>query len=316
MTKLVGGFALQHLPCKPMAQMQCLRMTCPAKVNLTLSVGAPDATHDGMHPIASLMVALRFADYLMIEQTNGPSRFEIAFSGASAETKVDWPLEEDLAYRAHELLVDHTGRELPVRLILTKHIPPAAGLGGGSTNAATTLIGLDRMFDLQLGAETLTELAGQLGSDVPYLVGAKLGRPFAMVSGFGETVTPVTMRKRIQMVLIFPPFGCATGRVYRQFDTLVEPTKRADAARAAAPTKQQRVLPDAPFNDLTDAACRVQPRLGELIDKLRMALDMPVHVTGTGSALFIIRPHTADINAMAARVRDITALPALATSTT
>jgi 4-diphosphocytidyl-2C-methyl-D-erythritol kinase len=154
-----------------------------------------------------------------------------------------------------------------------------------------------------------------LGSDVPYLVGAKLGSPYAMVSGFGDALTPVPLRQQIRMVLIFPPFGCSTRRVYGEFDTLVEPTKRADEARAGAVTKLRHLLPDAPFNDLTEAACRVQPRLGELIDKLRSALDMPVHVTGTGSALFIIRPREVDIDALAARVTDITVLPAVATGT-
>lgn len=156
-----------------------LELSCPAKVNLALYVGAPCT--DGLHPLASWMVALRFADTLTLQhhESGNDSRFDIrpidesvdgrGFTGTSSpRISIDWPIEEDLVYRAHRLMEQHVGSHLPVHLKLRKRIPAGAGLGGGSSNAAATLVGLNHLFDLGLPDQTLIPIARRLGSDVVF----------------------------------------------------------------------------------------------------------------------------------------------------
>ncbi|MFA9476838.1 4-(cytidine 5'-diphospho)-2-C-methyl-D-erythritol kinase [Phycisphaerales bacterium AB-hyl4] len=288
---------------------------CPAKVNLALSVGPPRA--DRLHPIASWMVALTFGDQLTLRRTNQPdSTWRIAFADdAPVPQPIDWPLERDLAYRAHRLLADHVGQPLTVDADLCKRIPAGAGLGGGSSDAAATLVGLNDLFNLNLTANDLTPLAATLGSDVAFLVAAMLGSPSAIVTGVGEHITPAPQPAPIDLVLILPPFTCPTGPVYAAFD---EQHPHDAALRSndvqALPT-QHPLPPDAPFNDLAAPACQVQPQLAEAIANLTDMLDQPVHVTGSGAAMFIIAHTPTHARDLAATLTRSTPLAPVATQT-
>jgi 4-diphosphocytidyl-2-C-methyl-D-erythritol kinase len=148
-----------------------VRAFAPSKVNLALSVGAPDA--GGMHPISSWMVTTRFGDDLTVRRLppGTPSRYAIEWhDDALRRTEIDWRLAKDLAVRAHLALEGRLQRELPVQLRLQKRIPVGGGLGGGSSNAAAMLRALDALFDLRLRPQILEHLAQPLGSDVPFLV--------------------------------------------------------------------------------------------------------------------------------------------------
>ncbi len=296
-----------------------LTLACPAKVNLALSVAAPNA--QGMHPIASWMTALTFSDELTLERLpQGPSRFDLAFdqnpsAAPRASAAIDWPLEKDLSFRAHALLQEHLQRDLPVRLTLRKRIPTGAGLGGGSSNAAATLVGLNRLFDLSLPREALLNLAGKLGSDVGFLLRAIEGEPSALVLGLGQLIEPVPRSSPIHLVLIFPPFGCPTGEVYRAFDLLPDAAPQADVSRVRALASASFVAQDAPFNDLARPACLVRPQLAELRRQLTANLKLPVHVTGSGSTLFIVAPAAKHAQLLAQRATQVTGLPAIATRT-
>ena len=230
---------------------------------------------------------------------------------------MDWPLEKDLAFRAHRLLEQHAGRSLPIDLRLRKVIPPGAGLGGGSSNAAATLVGIDRLFNLRTDPAKLLELAQTLGSDVGFLSG---NTSSAIVTGLGETVEPSPLPQPIDLVLIFPSFGCPTGDVYRAFDQLHGPFQnghpQADERRVRAIAKQSPLPPDAPFNDLAEPACIVRPELRRIITQLRDALHLPAHVTGSGSTLFVIAPDATTAQALARTAADTTGLPAVATDKT
>ncbi len=272
-----------------------LTIACPAKVNLALSVGSPRP--DGMHPIASWMVALDFADTLTMEHSDdSDSHFDITPDDpASTHTPppvlIDWPIESDLAYRAHTLLQDHVGRALPIKLTLQKRIPTGAGLAGGSSNAAATLAGLNQLFNLSLDDQTLLNLAGQLGSDVAFMANAVLGHPSALVTGLGERIEPLPLANPIHLVLIFPGFGCPTGGVYQAFDRLHNQSttnQTPDAARVQVLAHSHPLDPASLFNDLAQPAFDVQPKLRQTRDHLQDVLHTPVHVTGSGSTLFIV----------------------------
>ena len=297
-----------------------LQLDCPAKVNLALSVGAP-VPPKGYHPIASWMVAVNFADELTIEDVapGEPTTLARAFADdAPVPCTIDWPVEKDLAFRAHALLETHLGKRLPVAMKLSKRIPAGAGLGGGSGNAAGVLVGLDDFFRLQLPDQTLIELGAQLGADVAFLVAAMRGRPSALATGFGELLAPAPSRDIIPIVLIFPPFGCPTNEVYAAFDASIAArpaVPSADAPRIEALLSQNPLPQAAPFNDLAEPACVVRPQLGELRHQLADTLKLPVHITGSGSTMFIIAPSATTAKSLARKVLAKSGLHAIATRT-
>ena len=127
-----------------MAARHAMSLRCPAKINLALSVGAPGAQYDGLHPIASWMVALSFADQLeLTRRDQSPSRFDISFDESrqpgQTRAQVDWSLEDDLASRAHALLESHIGGELPIDATLRKRIPPVVVFMKSTPRAQVTV---------------------------------------------------------------------------------------------------------------------------------------------------------------------------------
>ena len=304
------------LPQPQRARVNRVRLSCPAKVNLALRVGR--AASNGLHPIASWMIAVQFGDELVMRPADdGPSRFDIAFHrDAPVRQPVDWPLEKDLAFRAHALLEQHVGRPLPVELTLRKRIPARAGLGGGSSDAAAVLVGLNRLFTLDLSLNRLTRLAMQLGSDVAFLVSALTANPSAVVTGFGQTIESAPCERPIHLVLIFPPVTCDTAAVYRAFDLTApnapaSPDKTQVHALARAPILQQ----DAPINDLKPAALHACPELSEKLAQVERAVDLPVHVTGSGSTLFVVGAGDTHAHQVSGRITERTGMPTIVTRT-
>lgn len=266
---------------------------CPAKVNLALSVGAP--LDNGFHPIASWMVAVSLYDDLTVEKVDPSSSFDIQWADdALRPSEIDWPVEKDLAFRAHQLIEQHVGRPLPVRVTLRKRIPVGGGLAGGSSNGATMLRALNELFDLNLPRQTLIDIAMQLGSDLAFF----LGEPSAIITGLGEGLEPAPRPEPIHLALAVPAFGCPTGAVYKMFDTMLEGAKKETVpfkAGGQSPFSQVRELtrrtplpPDAPFNDLAAPACAVEPALAVIRQQAEEIARRPVHITGSGSGMFVI----------------------------
>jgi len=296
-----------------------LTIPCPAKVNLALSVGAPDPARDNRHPIASWMVTLGFGDTLTLHalENGRDSAFDRRYADdAPRPEPIDWPLQSDLAYRAHALIEQHTGRKLPVHASIEKRIPTGAGLGGGSSDAAGMLVGLNRLFDLSLPPATLLAIAEQLGSDVVFLTAAVgEGVSGALVAGAGEVLEPAPPRDPIHLALILPPHHCPTGPVYQVFDQLC-PEAQLDEPRVRALSRQTPPDAAALFNDLAPAAEQVCPPLLDLRVALRDALPQPVHITGSGAAMFSLAEtpdHAAELAATISRDHHV---PAVATVTT
>ncbi|MBL8990350.1 MAG: hypothetical protein JNJ48_02085 [Phycisphaerae bacterium] len=284
-----------------------------AKINLALSVG-PASPPQGYHPIASWFCCIDLCDELSLRRLpeGAPSVHAIGWAAdAPRPSPIDWPAERDLAVRAHRALEAHAGRPLPLELKLDKRIPVGGGLGGGSSDGAAMLGAVDRLFDLRLGVPTLARLGASLGSDVPFFLddGGGLGAPArpALVEGFGERLERLSPpAPGGWAVLVIPPFGCPTGPVYRAYDAA--PT-RLDAQRIrdligrsrGAPVDRSAEL----FNDLAEPAARVEPRLAELQRRLRLGLDLPVHVTGSGSTLFALAASGRDAADLARRATDL-----------
>ena len=290
-----------------------VRAFAPSKVNLALSVGAPGA--DGMHPISSWMVTTRFGDDLTVKRLapGTPSRYAIEWhEDALRKTEIDWRISKDLAVRAHLALEQRLRRELPVQVRLQKRIPVGGGLGGGSSNAAAMLRALDALFDLRLRVGFLEHLAEPLGSDVPFLVQGGS----AIVEGLGERLAP-SAEHRTHLVLVFPDAQCPTGAVYRAFDGL-RAEARVDAARVrglAAVGATAGEGASAPFNDLAEAACLVAPRLAEVRAAVESHARQPVHVSGSGSTLFLVCDSAVHADVLADSIGVRLGLPAVSTVT-
>lgn len=140
--------------------MRKLRVECPAKINLTLEI--VNKREDGFHNIKSIMQTISLYDYLNIE-LNDSSETKIVLSGNSFEIPYD---EKNLVYRAAKLFMEKINKNAEIRIYIEKNIPIAAGLAGGSTDAAGTILGLNELFDRPLKNEDLHKLCANLGSDL------------------------------------------------------------------------------------------------------------------------------------------------------
>jgi 4-diphosphocytidyl-2-C-methyl-D-erythritol kinase len=274
-----------------------------AKVNLALSVGPPyeganPRTPAGFHPIASWMHSIDLFDDVDVEQLSpdAKDKYDIRWTpSAPVRSIVDWPLDQDLAVRAHRLLQEHTGKRLPVSLSVTKRIPVGAGLGGGSADAAAALMLINLAFDLRLPMADLVTLSRKLGSDVAYFLDDPPPRP-ALVSGPGDVVERLE-RVAGHLVLILPSFPCPTGAVYTRYDALGSRPLREEEIRKLA--RAGWIESSSLFNDLEPPAESVQPALAELRRNVRAASGQPVHMTGSGSGLFLAYAEEAEARRVA-----------------
>lgn len=260
-----------------------------AKVNLALDVGPPLAS--GLHPIASWMAPIDLRDTIEIERLpdDTPVRLEVSWAhDAPRPSPIDWPHDKDLSVRALRALERALGRSLPAAIRVRKRIPVGGGLGGGSSDAAATLLALRELFALPIDDDTLRSLAMTLGSDVAYFIDDAPPRP-AIVEGLGERVTRVA-RVPGSLTLVIPSFGCPTGAVYNAFDALpagTTGTPSGERVRGVHDHALHTGMVRAPlFNALAPAACAVEPRLGQLLNALAR-IGTP-HVTGSGSCLFLV----------------------------
>ncbi len=289
-----------------------LRRLAHAKINLCLSVGPPPppdpaSTPPGMHPISSWMAAVELADEVEVTALgrDEASRYRVEWApDAPRKSPIDWALEKDLAVRAHRLLEARCGRALPVDMVVRKRTPVGGGLGGGSSDGAAALMGINELFGLGLSTGELVGLSATLGSDVAFFIddagrhSPAPARP-AIVAGFGHLIERAEFVSA-RVLLVLPAFGTPTGPVYRAYDA-APPHHRAlrDAqVRGLAAGARSGGIDSANlFNDLEAPACVVEPRLGELLGRLRTA-GVGVHMSGSGSTLFVLDPTREQIDAV------------------
>jgi len=278
-----------------------------AKINLILQVAPPitdpSDPNCGMHPICSWMHAISLSDQITIEQTPGnQSTFDIHWK--SGRRPVEWDTASDLIFRAHALLESETGRPLPVNITASKSIPAGGGLGGGSSNAAGVLMGLNDLFDLGYDELQLQAVAFKLGSDIPFFIDINSYRVGiapkpAVVTGLGTDIKRMPRRMHDRMILLFPDYGCSTGEVYKAFDE-IDSTRILDPDRIEEIASAKEIDSSELINDLYEPAMRAQPKLRESIKSLN-GLLVSAHLSGSGSTLFLFENknlHRADMVAL------------------
>lgn len=244
--------------------MDRLILRAPPKLNLRLLVGPRGA--DGYHPLTTLMVALDgIADEVAVRLAD---RRRVECPGIDGA--------DNLAWRALDALEAEAGRALPVAVRITKRIPAQAGLGGGSSDAAATLLAADRLHGLGLGHAALERVAARVGSDVPFFVRA--GAQWA--EGRGERLRPARVPP-FAALLAKPAAGLSTAAVYAAFDRLPPPPP---ADGTSAPPGSE-ALAGWVRNDLWPAALALAPALGATARALAAAGAHGVLLCGSGTCL-------------------------------
>jgi len=243
----------------------------PAKINLCLHVLGRRA--DGYHELAMAMQRVDLYDTVNI-RLGGETGVRVVCSGVNLPEG-----EENIAAKAARMLLNLTRSEVGVDVHIEKRIPVAAGLGGGSSDAATVLLGLNEMLGKTMSMEDLLVLGGELGSDVPFFV---FKQP-AWATGTGTTLDPLPVLPAVAYLLINPGISVSTTDVYRSLQ-LTKGGELANLPRFSVVTKSD--LCDALHNDLEAVTLRQYPLLAEIKQRLLAQGALGALMSGSGSTVF------------------------------
>jgi 4-diphosphocytidyl-2-C-methyl-D-erythritol kinase len=257
----------------------------PAKINLCLEVlGKRD---DGYHEIATLMQTVTLFDRMTVEAVDGPDILSVC--GPAGEGVPDD--RSNLVLKAADLLRKKTGVKKGAKILLEKSIPHGSGLGGGSSNAATTLSVLNRIWETGLPHSELAEIAAGIGSDVPFFLSGGL----ALAEGRGEKITKLPqVSSSLYFVLITPPLHVSTAAVYNKLKTYLTFSKEYSKlkrlygveARGRSRTPATDIAEVIGVNDLQGAAFQIYPQLAatwKVLEKLPFSAR---GMSGSGSCLY------------------------------
>ena len=270
-----------------------LEVLAPAKLNLFLEITGKRS--DGFHELDMLMVPIALYDTLTFKLRRDD---EITLSSCCAVgNKITLPAPVDnLVIRAVKLLQQRiaTGSSSTtpgLDICLFKRIPAAAGLGGGSSDAAAALVAANYLWQAGLSTAELSDLALQIGSDVPFFLSGSAAR----CTGRGELLTPLNIPAALDVVLIKPRIGLATADVFAEYATQqgirVDERVAADNILDACASGRAPEIGKWLHNRLVDSALRLQPELQQLQAEL-LALGLPgVQMTGSGSTFYLICRH-------------------------
>ena len=283
--------------------MARMEFCAPAKINLFLEL--IDRRDDGFHELETVMLPIAMSDRLVFQtRTDGPIRLNAIptrmnhpqTSGASV---FEIPLDQrNLVWQAITKLSESVQRTLGVDVAIQKNIPAMAGLGGGSSDAATTLQACNRLFKLGLDRQQLTKIAHEIGSDVAYF----LERGVALCTGRGEKVQKLIDPAPQQwVVLMMPPAGLSTAQVYQQ-SQLPDQPKSSQMLLDGLRRNDFRKVANGLFNRLQMAAEKIQPWITKAKREFQK-LDCQAHqMTGSGSAYFGLYRNLQTANSSARRL--------------
>jgi 4-diphosphocytidyl-2-C-methyl-D-erythritol kinase len=247
----------------------------PAKVNLFLEIAGKRA--DGYHELQTLTVMVDLFDTLEVRE-DPVGKLELVCESPGVP---EGP--QNLAFAAAKRLQERFAPTRGARMRLTKRIPHQAGLGGGSSDAATALMALNRLWSTGCSPEDLAKLGAQLGSDVPGFFAA----PACWCTGRGEVVEAEAVGQPLDLVVVKPPVGLATAAVYGRVRVPAAPVNGEAirrSLRAGDPEGVARHL----HNRLAEPAVEIRPEVGAVSRRLAAAGPLGVSMSGSGSAVFAV----------------------------
>lgn len=256
--------------------MQSLTLNTAAKINLSLDVVGKRA--DGYHLLSTVMQSVSLADQVYLELDKQGSGLILLCDTPGI------PLDEqNTACRAARLFLDATGIDAGVRIYIEKKIPAAAGLAGGSSDAAAVLFGLSELCDHPLDAPVLFGLAERIGADVPFCL---LGGT-ALCEGIGEILTPLPAFDGLSVLLVKPDFGLSTPWVFSQLD-LARLGSRPDQPALIDAMRQRdlEAMRQATANVLESVSIKAHPVLNEIRGRLTQLGAGLAMMSGSGPTVF------------------------------
>ena len=270
-----------------------MRLYAHAKINWTLDILGQ--REDGYHLLSMVMQPISLCDILEVETADSLS---LTVEGGASDVPAD---ERNIVLKAALLLCETCGITNGSSLRLVKRIPSQAGLGGGSSDAAAALIGLNRFWNAGLSAEELAGLGLRLGADVPYCLRGGLCR----AEGIGEKLTSLPHAREWPLIVLQPCGGLSTGAVFKAWREAGEQTATCtDALLAAMEANDPVRLPRRPGNALEPVSMAMQPAIREAVDALFAAGAVCAQMSGSGSAVFGVFRDAPERDRALARIRD------------
>ena len=246
----------------------------PAKINLSLDVTGK--RQDGYHYLEMIMQTISLSDRVTVEKR-----------GSGLSIQCDFPYvpndSRNIAWKAAEAFLAECGEKGGVRVILEKKIPVAAGLAGGSANAAGVLRAMNRLFGEPFSREKLVDIARKIGADVPFC----LQGGTALARGIGDALTYLPDFSGVRVVVVKPPFPVSTPWVYRNLD-LNALGERPDTPSliAAIERKDVPALARGMRNVLESVTVKAHPEIGRIIETFLALGALGSRMSGSGSAVF------------------------------
>lgn len=274
--------------------MEKLLLKSLGKINLGLDVLG--RRENGYHDVRMVMQTVYLYDQITIEKTEKP--------GIELETNLFFlPVNEDnLAYKAAKLLMDEFDIKEGVHITLEKHIPVAAGMAGGSSNAATVLYGINRLFSLGLSTEELMERGVTLGADVPYCV----MRGTALAEGIGEILSPLPPMPKCYVLIAKPPISVSTKLVYEKLDSHeIENHPDIDAIIEGLEEQDVKKVADNIGNVLEKVTIEEYPVIEEIKEVMKAEGALNAMMSGSGPTVFGLFDDKETANAAAEKIRDL-----------
>lgn len=276
-----------------------ISVTAVAKINLHLRV--LDRRSDGFHEVRTLLQTIGLTDEIHATEAP-PDALELRVDPVGVVSSAG----DNLVLRAADALRRYAGVEVGAKLELSKRIPIGAGLGGGSSDAAASLVLLDELWDLHVEPGALMEIAAGLGSDVPFFLAGGL----AMATGRGEIVLPLPDLGNYGVVVCTPPIEVSTADAYGLLSTRSRLTSRNPDATVdafVAGSEDGRIV-EPPWrdfeNDLEPAVIETWPEVGRAVGALRATGPLHAAVTGSGASSFAVFPDLATAQAAATGLGD------------
>lgn len=260
----------------------------PAKLNLFLRILAREES--GFHQIETLFCALELCDEVEVERSTGPIDITVkaeATAGNSIATQLAASPRDNLVHRAARAFFDKTGLDGGATITLTKRVPSAAGLGGGSSDAAATLVALNELYGRPLQRDDLLAIAATLGSDVPFFV---CGAPLALAWGRGTRLLPINTLAQKSVVLVASNESVGTADAYNdlaQHRAQRNPREQLDPIiRDLAALHDWSDVAYGSVNDFEAVIFARIPELSRIRDDLARHGAIMARMTGSGSVVF------------------------------